>query len=660
MADGTPIGALAVRIGADASDLITELRKADTALGKTASKFGEGVASAGKFAAAAAAAGAMVFALTKRVADNADELGKLSQKVGVTVESLSGLAYAARLNNLSLDGLGTGMRTLAKNMLDAQSGTGDAKDAFKALRVEVEDAPGKLKPTDEMLLQLADKFSTMQDGAGKTAIAMRIFGKSGTDLIPLLNQGRAGIEELRKEAERLGIIISKDAAKAAEEFNDNLTRMKASSEGLTIQLAGPLVTALRDATGAMRQAKAAGAGFFEVWKTGIQSLLTGDDVIKWSKDMAAATDRLLRAEQAAARGPSNAFGANKAAMQRRLDDELAAARADVERLQKIKPIIAPDQEPKPEAPKKAAPALPNDEQLRKDEQRRREIIEATRKAGEERDKIELDQIRHRNEEIAAGEETAFKQRIEQMEEQQDREVELGQAKLERLRIIKSFEQKTDEELENEAFEKRMQQLKVFTDIELENIGGRQKVIEQMEIDHQSRLFEIRSRGLRTISEFSKASWGQQTKTMIGMLADMTAGAAQHNKKMFEINKVAGIANAIVKGWEAVQSSYAFGASWGGPIAGAAMAALAAAATLVNVQAIRNASFGGGGGAPSIAGSTPAPAVTPVDSGSGGRRGPDTIIQLHGGDLFTGKQIRELVDKLNEGGENGARIILAGS
>lgn len=202
-------------------------------------------------------------AFVKSGIDAADELGKLSQKVGVTVESLSALQYAAKLSDVSTEQLSTGLRQLAKNAADTAAGTGDAKDAFEALGIAVTGAGGGLKSTETLLLDVAERFAGIEDGAGKTALAMRIFGKAGAELIPLLNGGRAGFEELRREAERLGIVISTKTAAAAEKFNDDLTRLGAASDRLKFTLADSVLPTLQKFVDELLEGQKIAGGFAE-------------------------------------------------------------------------------------------------------------------------------------------------------------------------------------------------------------------------------------------------------------------------------------------------------------------------------------------------------------------------------------------------------------
>jgi hypothetical protein len=185
--------------------------------------------------------------MAKRSIDSMDAMAKQAQQAGVTTEALSSLGYAAKLSGVEQGNLTQSLGRLSKAMLDASYGTGEAKKAFDALGIQ----SGTLKSADEGLLAIAERFAQMEDGAQKTALAMQIFGRSGRQLIPFLNQGREGIAALQKEADRLGVTIDTKTAKAAEQFNDNLTRMAAIGQGLFNQLATGLLPVLVDITGAM-------------------------------------------------------------------------------------------------------------------------------------------------------------------------------------------------------------------------------------------------------------------------------------------------------------------------------------------------------------------------------------------------------------------------
>lgn len=168
----------------------------------------------------------------KAAIDNADHLNKLSQATGVSVEALSQLQFAADLSGLSTEDLATSLSKLSKAAVEAASGSRAQVDAFARLGVSIKNADGSLKGTEELLLDVAQAFSQLEDGLAKNALAQDLFGKSGAKMIPFLNAGRDGIEALRKEADALGLTITSSAAQSAERFNDSLSTIKASTGGL--------------------------------------------------------------------------------------------------------------------------------------------------------------------------------------------------------------------------------------------------------------------------------------------------------------------------------------------------------------------------------------------------------------------------------------------
>ena len=156
----------------------------------------------------------------------------MSQKLGISVQRLSGLSHAANIAGTDLDSVEKGLGMLARNAFDANQGVGETRDTFKALGIRLKKENGQLKDTDEILFELADKFSVLPDGTVKTAAAMKLFGRSGKDLIPLLNEGAAGLGAMHAEAEGLGLILSDEGALSAEAFNDAMTRLSGAFGGL--------------------------------------------------------------------------------------------------------------------------------------------------------------------------------------------------------------------------------------------------------------------------------------------------------------------------------------------------------------------------------------------------------------------------------------------
>lgn len=241
MAGNAIIGALRVVLGADSAELETGLKKASQSL----QHFGASVANAGKIAAASfAAVGIGIAVAIKGAINEADKLGKMAQSVGIPVEDLSRLKHAADLSGVSIESLAKSVGKLSKNMMEAATNsTGDAAQAFAAVGVSVRGTDGSLKNSSQVITELAGKFAQMKDGAGKTALAMAIFGRSGAELIPMLNQGAQGMRDMLTEADELGLVIDGKTARAAEAFNDNLTRMGKITGGIVQKVTAEMLPA---------------------------------------------------------------------------------------------------------------------------------------------------------------------------------------------------------------------------------------------------------------------------------------------------------------------------------------------------------------------------------------------------------------------------------
>jgi hypothetical protein len=233
------IGALRVNLGLNSAQFRNAIRQANVGM----QNFARNVRSGLMVAGVAAAGFAVAFGRSMQAAiAHADEMYKASQAVGTTVESLSQLRHAAEMSGSSFESLQTGLRRLATAMDDVNNGsTGPASRAFDTLGVSVVDAQGRLRSVDDVVTDLAGAFSQMEDGAAKTAMANALLGRSGTQLIPMLNAGADGLRSMRDEADRLGLTITTNTGQAAEAFNDNLARLQRAFVGIRNQVAEALL-----------------------------------------------------------------------------------------------------------------------------------------------------------------------------------------------------------------------------------------------------------------------------------------------------------------------------------------------------------------------------------------------------------------------------------
>lgn len=200
----------------------------------------------GKSLGVALAAGATTAAvLIGRAINYADDLNKLAQRTGVSVEGLSRLDVAARLSDTSIESLQKGIARLASVQLEAAKGSKDQTAMLAAFGLEAADLE-KMKP-DEVLLRIAEGFKGIQDPAQRSALAAKVFGKElGQELIPFLSKGSEEIAELQRRADELGATVSQETAAAASAFKDELTLLGIGVDGISRQVAADLLPTLTE------------------------------------------------------------------------------------------------------------------------------------------------------------------------------------------------------------------------------------------------------------------------------------------------------------------------------------------------------------------------------------------------------------------------------
>lgn len=214
-AQGIRAGRAFVELFADDSKLVRGLRRAE----KKIKVFGKSIRTLGlKVARLGAVMLAPMLLAAKAFGSMGDQIAKMAKRTGFSVEALSELRFVASQTGTSMEALENGLRRMQRSIYDAGRGLSTAVDAFDDLGLTFRDFAG-LKPAEQFKL-IADRMSQIKDPTKKAAIAMLLLGRSGTAMLPMFAKGAAGIEELQKEARRLGLTMSSEDAKAAEVFTD--------------------------------------------------------------------------------------------------------------------------------------------------------------------------------------------------------------------------------------------------------------------------------------------------------------------------------------------------------------------------------------------------------------------------------------------------------
>lgn len=281
---------------------------------------------------AAIAGSAIVGGLTavvKRSIDAGDELFNLQAKTGVAANALIGIGNAAKLADVDMGTLGKGLTKLNVNLVKAAEGNEDLARKFQALGVNVKDANGQVVPADKALAQIADRFANMPDGAQKAAAAVALFGKSGAELIPLLNEGAAAMDEFTYK-------VGEDFAARSDLFNDTITELGIKTQGFGLELTDALLPALQsilEVFGDLFDTKNDFNALFEVIKGGLRVVATVifatiklvDVFIKNAVAMVEVVQKAFAGD----------FAGAAAAYQNRVGDLLTQARSDFAEIQKI-------------------------------------------------------------------------------------------------------------------------------------------------------------------------------------------------------------------------------------------------------------------------------------------------------------------------------------
>ena len=160
----------------------------------------------------------------------------LSQQLGMSAEKISIFALEAKAMGVGIDGAAHAMERLERNMVQAESGTGPAAAAFKTLGLSVTDSSGHMKTLDQMLPEIADKFAATANGPTKTATAIALFGRAGADMIPMLNQGSAGLEKFKQVANDTGSVITDSMAEGMEKTAIQSATLGKAFEGVGLTL----------------------------------------------------------------------------------------------------------------------------------------------------------------------------------------------------------------------------------------------------------------------------------------------------------------------------------------------------------------------------------------------------------------------------------------
>ena len=230
---------------ADTKQLKSELGDIKSKISSFAA--GAGAAVAGMAATIAADAAIIARAFwdgANAVAQYGDEIDKTSQKVGFSAEAYQKWDYAMSIAGTSMQNCTVGLKTMTNKVDDALNGSKSAIDTFQRLGISVDDL--KNKSREDIFGTVVSSLQQVEDGMTKAALANDLFGRSGQDLMPLFNDTVENTQKLMEETEKYGMVMSDDAVKASAAFQDSLTKLQKTGDGLKNKLLGAFLPGISD------------------------------------------------------------------------------------------------------------------------------------------------------------------------------------------------------------------------------------------------------------------------------------------------------------------------------------------------------------------------------------------------------------------------------
>lgn len=215
----------------------------------THSTLADGIATAAKWGTAivggATAAASGLTALATSSAATADNVDKMSQKIGVSREAYQELDFICSQSGMEVDKLQNGMKSLVSAMDGAASGTSSNIEQFNKLGISVTDANGNMRSSEDVMWETFSALQGMENQTEKARLATELFGKSGTELMPLLNGASGSIDEMKQQAHDLGLVLSDESIDAGVSLTDTMDQMKRSLSGVVTRLGAELMPILQ-------------------------------------------------------------------------------------------------------------------------------------------------------------------------------------------------------------------------------------------------------------------------------------------------------------------------------------------------------------------------------------------------------------------------------
>lgn len=237
---------LSIELILESKSFTAQMQKVNDAFAKTNSdlqKFGKSMQKVGaSFAAVGGAITAALGVAVKSLANAADVADDTAKRTGLTVEAVQELGYVAKMTGSNLATVEVALRTMQKGLTDSGTESAAFTSALETLGLSL--AELRAMNPQAQFDALSQAIAGVADPSQRAGLAMTVFGRAGTALLPMLAEGADGIAKLKDEAHKYGYVMSQEVAEAGSNFNDNLDRLKGSLGGLAQQVVAGLLPTL--------------------------------------------------------------------------------------------------------------------------------------------------------------------------------------------------------------------------------------------------------------------------------------------------------------------------------------------------------------------------------------------------------------------------------
>jgi len=629
------VSGINVTIGANPAPLKKGIAEAETALKGFDSRARESVSNIAKIGTAAVAAGAAIAAgLVYRSMEAIGALDDLAQQLGTTVASVQALQRAGDLAGVSAEAMMNGVRKLNNTIGEAQAGNAAAADSLAKLGLSAQQLAEL--PVDQRMQAVAVAISGMADQTQRAAAAQDLFGKTGQMLLPMLQDSGATLAEATRQTQAWGVALSDIDAQKVASAGDAISSVSMVFDGFVNRIAvkfAPLIEgigkAFEDAAtetggfqGIAEQAFSfviKTAGFVAdairgvitvvkalevVWHGITVAVTTAANVLAHFIDLIPGVDMsgpIAQINRLTAAAKGN-FAESRQELHKLMTDPMPSVALDK--------FVADVEKASNEAAAKAVAA--------RDNAAATAVAPAAAGApSSAADDFKRDEAKWF---ASAADDVVTDFLAEDQSAKAAQEAADAKAAQEEAARAAKFAQMADD---------------IATEV-------------AMEWEKQDLLTQATKAGQEQRLAFEKMSNDARVKHVAGALAEMTASTANSNRKMFELNKAAGITNAIINTYEGVTKALA---AYPPPIS-FAMAGAQLAAGMAQVNAIKNQTFGGKGGSSSVA----APSTIAGGGGGaspaaiGGGSSREVVVSgINPNDLFSGAQLVELINRAQRDG-----------